>query len=86
MVRQRCNLLYSDYTFIFAHGENVKAAANKLTDVLSYIISWLIRSYLKSNAPKTTCMFFSKGHSADIKQDIFISGERDYRWFQNINS
>ncbi len=25
---------------------------------------------------KTACMFFSKGHSVDVKQDIFISGER----------
>lgn len=77
MVCQQCNIiLYSDDTVIFTHGENDEDVANKLTDVLAKIISWLNQCYRKINASKTASMLFSKGHSADIKQDIFILGER----------
>ncbi len=70
----------SDDTVIFMHGKNAEEVANKLTDVLAKIISWLNQCYLTLNVSKSACMFFSKGHSVDIKQD-FSFRERDYRLF-----
>ncbi len=78
------SLMYADETVIFTHGKNAEEVANKLTDVLAKVISWLNQCYLKLNVPKTSCMFFSIEHRVDIKQNIFIS--EDYWLFRNINT
>ncbi len=74
MVCQQCNIImYADDTVIFMHDKNAEEVVNK-TDVLVKVISWLSQCYLKLNLTKTACMFFSKGHSVDIKQGIFRDG------------
>lgn len=40
------------------------------------ITSWFNQCCLQLTVSKTVCMFFSKGHSVDVEQDILISGER----------
>ncbi len=74
-VCQQCNIiLYADDTVIFTNGKNAEEVANKLTDVLAKIISWLNQCYLKLNLSKTVYMLFPEGNSFAIKQDIYIFG------------
>ncbi len=54
-------------------AKNAEEVVNK-TDVLVKV-SILAQSVLSEiNVSKTACMFFSKGHSVDIKQGIFRDG------------
>lgn len=69
-------LMYADDTVIFTHGKTAEEVAMKLTDVMLKVTSWLNQCCLQLNVSKTVYMFFSKGHSVDVEQDILISGKR----------
>ena len=67
--------MYADDTVLYVHGKTRLEVAQKLTEAMTSVSSWLADSCVHLNTSKTVCMYFSKRSNSTAHPDVTINGE-----------
>lgn len=68
--------MYADDTVLYVHGSSKTEVADKLTNLMVKVTTWLNQCCLQLNVSKTLGMFFTKSHKITKDVDILVSGEQ----------